>query len=84
VPSKNENPLNLEKKDPILSPILNSPPAMEKNRGVFLSSGIFFLEIYILNNKKFKWRYYQYGQENRVDLPKYTISFHLFSGKVDI
>ena len=41
-------------------------------------------EIYILNNKKFKWRYYYYGQENRVGLPQYSASFPPYSDKVDL
>jgi hypothetical protein len=32
-----------------------------KNRDFFFSSCRFISEIYILNNKKFKWRYYEYG-----------------------
>ena len=57
---------------------------MVKNQEVILSSEMFFSEIYILNNKKFKWRYYYYGQENRVGLPQYSASIPLYSDKVDL
>jgi hypothetical protein len=46
-------------------------PGNIKNREIYFVTRSFISEIYILNNKKFKWRYYYYGPENQVDLPKY-------------
>jgi hypothetical protein len=57
---------------------------MEKNGEVSCATGGLLSEIYILNNKKFKWRYYYYGQENRLDLPLYSASVPLCSDKVDL
>jgi hypothetical protein len=55
-----------------------------KNQEIPLATCNSISEIYILNNKKFKWRYYYYGQENRVGLPQYSASFPLYGDKVDL
>jgi hypothetical protein len=56
---------------------------LKKQEISFVTRG-FISEIYILNNKKFKWRYYYYGQENRGGLPQYSASIPLYSDKVDL
>ncbi len=68
------------------SVFINNYPGMLKKSVILFVSKFSFRdnsEIYILNNKKFKWRYYYYGQENRVGLPQYSASIPLYSDKVD-
>jgi hypothetical protein len=55
-----------------------------KNQEISFATCSVISEIYILNNKKFKWRYYYYGQENRGGLPQYSASIPLYSDKVDL
>jgi hypothetical protein len=60
------------------------PGQFFKHQEISFFTGSFISEIYTLNNKKFKWRYYYYGLEDRMVLPQFSASFCLYSDKVDL